>query len=86
MGDPQHIRLIHQPIQIQSEALIMLNQVFIIHRDRLLFIEITQVTEWRTIGITRYTIEARIIYYGILSLRTTEPTGMILSGQNRNLN
>ena len=86
MGDPQRIRLIHQPILIQSEVLIILNPAFIIHQGRLLFIETTPVTEWQTTGITRYTIEARIIYYGILYLRTTGLTGMILSGQNRNLN
>jgi len=80
------MQLIHQHIQVQSEAVILLNPVFIIPQDRLLFTETTQVIEWQTIVITRCTIEALIIYYGILYLRTTGPTGMILSGQNRNLN
>jgi hypothetical protein len=86
MGDQQRMQLIHQPIQVLPEAPILLNPVFIIHQDRLLFTEITQAIEWQTIGIIRYTTVARIIYCGILYLRTTGLTGMILSGQNQNLN
>jgi len=86
MEDQQPMLLVHQPIQIQSEARIILNPVFIIPQDRLLFIVITRAIEWQTIGIIPYTTEARIIYCGILYLRTTGLTGMIPSGQNQNLN